>query len=112
MLLRRILAGLALLLALAGCGSGAKSADFVGKWQSSRLSTPLVMHANGEWEVLREDGSVVQYGVWQYLENELLWSFRQEGQLGHDANKVLSVSAKEFRVRERDGTTTVFRRIE
>ncbi len=110
--LRHLVCGVCIVVAALGCGSGAKTADFVGKWQSSRLSTPLLMHSNGEWEVLREDGSTIQYGVWQYLHNELLWSFQQGGQLGHDANPVLSVSPKEFRLRERDGTTTVFRRID
>lgn len=110
--LRHLACGLFIALAVLGCGSGAKTDDFVGKWQSSRLTTPLLMHANGEWEVLREDGSVIQYGVWQYLHNEILWSFQQDGQLGHDANPVVSVSPKEFRLRERNGTTTVFRRID
>lgn len=99
---------------LGGCGSGsaAKEARFVGKWQSSRLSTPLVMHANGEWEVLREDGSAFQFGVWQYADDAIVWSIKQDGRIGHDTNKVLSVKPEEFSVRERDGSTTVFRRLD
>jgi len=104
--------GVALLLGGCGSGSAAKEASFVGKWQSSRLSTPLVMHANGEWEVLREDGSAFQFGVWQYADDAIVWSFKQDGRIGHDTNKVLSVTPKEFSVRERDGSTTVFRRLD
>lgn len=104
----------ALALLFGGCGQGtaAKEARFVGKWQSSRLSTPLVMHANGEWEILREDGSVLEFGVWQYADNAIVWSYKQDGRIGHDPNKVLSVKPKEFSVRERDGSTTVFKRLD
>ncbi|MBI5430551.1 MAG: hypothetical protein HY938_08855 [Nitrosomonadales bacterium] len=88
-----------------------KERDFVGTWKSSRTGTPVHMHANGEWEIRTEEGSVLQYGVWQYANDWMIWSYKTGGTVEHDANAVLSVHPEEFQVRERDGTTTTFRLI-
>lgn len=85
--------------------------DFVGKWQSSRAVTPIYLAANGEWEIRQDDGTVLQYGVWRYEDRKLVWSFRRGAKVIDDPTAVTSVSREEFRLRERDGATTVFRRL-
>ncbi len=86
--------------------------DFVGKWQSSRTFTPLIIATNGEWEIRTAEGSVLQYGIWRLENDKIIWTIKQGGRITDDANPVLSASAREFRVREQDGSTTVFRRID
>ncbi|MBS1144834.1 MAG: hypothetical protein H6R14_2240 [Proteobacteria bacterium] len=86
--------------------------DFVGKWQSSRAVTPIYMMANGEWEIRKDDGTILQYGVWRYSDKKLIWSIRLDGRIIDDANPVLSVERSTFQLKERDGATTVFRRLD
>lgn len=86
--------------------------DFVGKWQSSRAVTPIYMMANGEWEIRKDDGTVLQYGVWRYSDKKLIWSVGMDGRIIDDPNPVLSVERSAFQLKERDGTTTVFRRVD
>lgn len=102
------------LLLLAGCSREPPVTDksFVGKWKSSRVTAPIHLHENGEWEIRDEDGTVLQYGVWQYRDKTLLWSHKQGSAIEHDANAVLSATPREFRVRERDKTTTTFTRLD
>lgn len=105
--------GLALLLclaALAGCKRG-NERDFVGKWQSSRAVTPIYLAANGEWEIRKDDGTVLQYGVWRYEDPRLIWSFKQGDRVIDDPTTVLSVERAAFQIRERDGATMLFRRL-
>ena len=114
--LRRAIACSILLapILLSGC-SGRDSfsqKDFVGKWKSSRLVTPLYLRENGEWEIQKDDGAVLQYGVWQYKDKAILWSYKIDGQIGHDRNTVLSVTRREFQLREKDGSTTTFARLD
>lgn len=106
------------LLLLASLLLGALSAcqrigerDFVGKWQSSRAVTPIHLAANGEWEIRQDDGRVLQYGIWRYADKKLVWSFKQGERVIDDPTVVLAVEAREFRIRERNGATTVFRRL-
>lgn len=93
-------------------GQRVSERDFVGKWQSSRLVTPLHLAANGEWEIRTPDGAVLQYGVWRYADNKIVWTIKQGARVSDDANPVLAVGPAEFRLREQDGTTTVFKRLE
>lgn len=92
--------------------SSVTARDFVGKWKSSRLTTPLRLEENGEWQIVQDDGSVLQRGVWQYLDHAILWSYKVDGEIGHDKNAVLSVSPGKFELRERDGSTTTFVRLD
>lgn len=85
---------------------------FVGKWKSSRVTTPVYLYENGEWEIKADDGSVLQYGVWQYKDNKIMWSFQIDNQMGHDTNVILSSSPKEFQLRENDRSVTTFTRLE
>lgn len=96
---------------LAG-GQRTSERDFVGTWQSSRTLTPLHLAANGEWEIRTAEGAVLQYGVWRYEGKQLIWTYKQGARVVDDANDVLSVAPAEFRLRERNGTTTVFRRLD
>lgn len=81
---------------------------FVGKWQSSRIETPIYMYDNGEWEIKAESGAVVQYGVWDYEGDKITWSFKWGSVVRDDVDPVVSATETEFKVRESDGTTTTF----
>ena len=85
--------------------------SFIGKWKSSRLLSPLILYENGEWEILKDDGGVFQYGVWEYREEKLTWYYKIDGQTAADANTVLSVTPQMFQLREKDGSTTTFTRL-
>jgi len=85
---------------------------FVGKWNSSKLETPLYLYDNGEWEIKTERGTVLQYGVWEYKNKKIIWSFKRGTQVDHDVNSVLLSTPQEFQLLESDRTITTFRRIE
>jgi hypothetical protein len=85
---------------------------FAGKWQSSRSTIPIYLYENGEWEIKRDSGEVLQYGVWHYQGQRIVWTFKAGDHVAHEANSVLSASDKEFRLRERDQSTTVFKRLD
>jgi len=104
-----LLAGL-LIYALIGRNKFSER-DFVGQWQSSRTLTPLIIAANGEWEIKTAEGSVLQYGIWRYENKKIIWTIKRGNQIIDDVNPVLSVGADEFRVSEQDGSTTIFRKI-
>lgn len=106
---RRSLVLLAL-LGLAAC-QRISERDFVGDWQSARAVTPLHLAANGEWELRQADGAVLQYGLWRVEGKTLVWSVRQGERVIDDPTPVLAVERDRFSVRERDGATTVFRRL-
>jgi hypothetical protein len=104
--------GLAFLLG--GCSGDERFPEqtLVGKWKSSRTPMPIVMQENGEWEVLADDGQTFQYGVWQVFENKkLMWSVIVDEQMQHDVTTILMASRDEFQIRERDRSTTTFKRI-
>lgn len=110
-------AGLACLLAaglVAACSGDDTPSQktFVGKWQSSRSTIPIHLYENGEWEIRRDTGEVLQFGVWQYQGHRIVWTFKAGDHVGHEANSVLSASEKEFRLREQDQSTTLFRRLD
>lgn len=107
---RRLLLALACVVALAGCKRTSER-DFVGKWQSSRAVTPVYLAANGEWEIRQDDGTVLQYGVWRYADRTLIWSIKQGDKIMDDPTPVLSVEPDQFKLKERDGATTVFKRL-
>jgi hypothetical protein len=105
-------AGLALVVALlAACGGKPEPAQFVGKWKSTRLATPLHLHGNGDWEIRDAEGAVLQYGVWQVRDRTFVWSIKLDGALQHDPNPIMSVQPGRFELRERDGSVTRFDRI-
>ncbi|MFA6179711.1 MAG: hypothetical protein WC696_08885 [Candidatus Methylopumilus sp.] len=102
-------------LILAFCGVGREhitEKNFIGKWKSSRAETPIYLYENGEWEIKKADGVILQYGVWQYKPSKIIWSYKVDGATGHDVNAVLSATSREFQLRERNGMTTTFKRIE
>jgi hypothetical protein len=110
---RSFVAAAAIALLSAGCGQSApRQEQFVGKWKSSRLATPLHMYKNGEWEIRTEEDSVLQFGVWQLDGRRIVWSIKMEGRLDHEENAVLSVGQRRFELRERDGSVTVFERLD
>jgi hypothetical protein len=86
--------------------------DFVGKWRSSKLVTPIYLYANSEWEIKKDDGAILQYGIWQYQDKKLTWSYKMDSSVGHDVNAVVSANSTEFKLLENDGTTTTFTRLE
>ncbi|OYT90437.1 MAG: hypothetical protein CFE43_18265 [Burkholderiales bacterium PBB3] len=108
-----LVALMSLLAPLTGC-SGRKAptaASFVGKWQSSKLDTPVHLYSNGEWEIKKDDGSVLQYGVWEYKDGRIIWNYKMGSQIGRDVNIVQSVNATEFRLHE-DQAITTFKRLD
>ena len=86
-------------------------ARLVGKWQSSRLVTPLYLHDNGEWEIKQDDQVVLQYGVWEYKDNTLVWTYKIGSRISSDTNPVLAVTAAGFELQESDQSVTSFTRL-
>ena len=110
---RSFVAAAASVAFVTGCSQSApRNEQFVGKWKSSRLATPLHMYKNGEWEIRTEEGSVLQFGVWQLDGRRMVWGIKMEGRLDTEANAVLSVDQRRFQLRERDGSVTVFERLD
>ncbi len=108
----RFALGAALLCgALAGC-SGKKPTheSFAGKWQSSKLETPLHLYSNGEWEIRKDDGVVLQYGLWDYANGAVVWTVKLGVNVSREVNPVVSVTDTEFRLQEGQATT-VFKRL-
>jgi hypothetical protein len=101
-------------LSFSGCSdrSAITEKHFVGKWKSSKLMTPVYLYANGEWEIKSADGAILQFGVWEYKDRKITWSYKVDSHIGHDTNAVLSATPGEFRVRESDNTTTVFTKLD
>ena len=100
-----------LLLTLPACSrqNQATPASFVGKWKSSKLTTPLYMYDNGEWEIKDDEGGILQYGVWQYQDGKIIWSIKLNGRISHETDSVLSVTPNEFQLRESSGVTAFSR---
>jgi hypothetical protein len=100
--------------ALAGCTrrDDINAKSFVGKWHSSRLTTPVYLHDDGEWEIKTDDGAILQYGVWQYKDRRILWSYKIGAAIGHDVNIVVSATPKQLQLEEADRTVTTFDRID
>ncbi|NTV68853.1 MAG: hypothetical protein HGA71_01780 [Azonexaceae bacterium] len=105
-----LVAGL-LMLGLAAC-QRISAGNFVGKWQSSRAVTPIYLAANGEWEIRQDDGTILQYGVWRYADKKIIWSIKQGDRIIDDPTPVIAVDRTEFRLQERDGATSIFRRLD
>jgi outer membrane biogenesis lipoprotein LolB len=101
------------ILWLQGCTEKAPVAanNFVGKWQSSKLTTPIYLYASGEWEVKTAEGAILQYGVWTFKNQRITWSVKIDAQISHDSNAILSVTPDAFQLRENDGSVTTFNRI-
>jgi hypothetical protein len=110
--LLRPLAILAFSLLLSACTREApiKESDFIGKWKSSKLETPIYLYPNGEWEIKTDAGDVLQYGIWDY-DKKLVWSYKVNGSVGYDKNEVLAMAPDEFSLKEQDGSTTIFIRL-
>lgn len=109
---------MALLMVLSGsvlsaCGAKhqATHASFVGKWKSSKLETPLVLLDNGEWEIRQDGGGVLQYGIWEYRDGNIIWSFKNGAQIVRDVNAVVSSKEQEFRLQE-GAQITIFQRLD
>lgn len=100
-----------LLLTLPACSrqNQATPASFVGKWKSSKLTTPLYLYENGEWEIKDDEGGILQYGVWHYQDGKIIWSIKLNGRINHETDSVLSVAPNEFKLRESAGVTTFSR---
>ncbi len=111
--LRLALAVLVATLFLGGCGpkKAGSEQQFVGVWTSSRTHTPINIYANGEWEIKSDDGRVMQYGVWQVVGDNIMWSYKSGGRILHDINPIVAVAPGQFKVREQDGTVTTFARV-
>lgn len=99
---------------LAGCSKPepVTAQHFVGKWQSSKLTTPIYLYENGEWEIKSDTGTVLQYGVWEFKGDKIIWSFKYDGYIGLDPNLVVSTTPREFQLREADGKITTFRKLD
>lgn len=85
---------------------------FVGKWKSSKLETPVFLYRNGEWEIKNDSGAVLQYGIWEYKNKEIIWRFKTDRNLLRDVNPVLSVTPIEFKIQEVDKTITIFSKLD
>ena len=101
-------------LNLYGCSSreAVTEESFVGKWRSSKITAPVYLYVNGEWEIKTEGGAILQYGIWQYKSGKIIWSYKVGSHTGHDRNVVLSATSREFKLQESDRTTTTFTRLD
>jgi hypothetical protein len=93
-----------------GRGSALEPANLVGRWKSTRTQTPFYLHANGEWEIRRED-KVLEYGVWRLERGSLIWTYKDGSGYRDDINPVLSTGRDQFQLRETDGSVTTFMRL-
>ncbi|MFM9970169.1 MAG: hypothetical protein ACKVQK_17400 [Burkholderiales bacterium] len=93
---------------LVACGEKFEEKDFIGKWRSSKLTTPIYLHANGSWEIKTDDGAVLQFGVWRIKDKSIVWTYKVDARVGHDGDPILSSTPREFSVRENDGAITTF----
>lgn len=109
---RGFLLALGLAASLLGACKQTGPEAFTGKWRSTRTNTPLYLYANGEWEIKAGDGAVLQYGVWEYKNDRLIWSYSVGGHVVHDVNPVVAVKPREFQAREADGSLTTFYRLD
>jgi hypothetical protein len=100
-----------LLLGLAACSPELKQSDFIGKWRSSKASTPIYLDANGEWEIRSDDGTVLQYGIWRYDNHKIMWTVKIGGSYRHEANEVVNFASGEFKLKELDGSETTFQKL-
>jgi hypothetical protein len=105
-----IVAAVGLLYWTFGRNSVPEPASLVGRWQSTRTQTPVYLHANGEWEIRREE-KVLQYGVWRLERGSLIWTYKDGSGYRDDINPVLSTGRDRFQIRETDGSVTTFTRI-
>lgn len=101
-------------LVLAGCTKHDTTdpRHFVGKWHSSRLTTPLYLYGNGDWEIRTDEGAVLQYGVWAYQNHLIMWSYKAGATISHDVNAVLSATPTQFQLHEADQSTTTFDKLD
>lgn len=88
------------------------SSLFIGEWQSSRLTTPLHLLNNGEWEIKTSEGAVLQYGVWELKGRHFVWSVQIAGDIERDVNEVMSAMPTRFELKEADGRVTTFDRLD
>ncbi len=108
---------LVMLAAVGLTATGCKPPDvknrtlLVGKWQSSKLVTPLYLYDNGEWEIKQDDQTVLQYGVWALKGNTLTWSYKSGSRIISDVNTVETLKATAFTLRETDQSVTLLTRL-
>ena len=74
-----------------------------------RSTIPIYLYENGEWKSRETAVRCSNTGVWHYQGQRIVWTFKAGDHVAHEANSVLSASDKEFRLRERDQSTTVFK---
>ncbi len=110
----RLTASLLLAACLISCQNqdAADSKNFIGKWKSSRLATPLYLYENNEWEIKQDDGAILQYGIWEYKNKKIIWSYKMGSRLEQDINPVIMVASGKFQVRESDQTITSFEKLD
>lgn len=96
------------------CRGSVDRNGFVGKWTSSRSTTPIHLYENGEWEIVTTEGTVLQYGVWEYRDGAIRWGFAssQSRLAVRETTPVLSATPTGFQIREQDGSTTTFTRLD
>ena len=107
-----LLTAVSLLFLVSSCGGKIEEKNLVGKWNSSKLATPIHIHANGDWEIKTDEGAVLQYGVWRLKGKNIIWTYKLESKIGHDGDPIVSSTPREFRVKENDGTTTIFKKLD
>ncbi|HLA35676.1 MAG TPA: hypothetical protein VJ001_12495 [Rhodocyclaceae bacterium] len=109
-----ILLSMAILLVACDEQEKLSEASFIGKWRSSKIPVPFYLHANGEWEIRLGEGEVMEYGVWQVVGKNILWSYKDQNRnsIMHDLDPVVALTPISFKVRENDGAITTFTRLE
>lgn len=102
----------AFVLTLMACSKPESSVPYQGKWKSSKLTMPIYLYANGEWEIKTNEGAVLQYGIWELKNSKIIWSYKMGDRLSQEGDLIVSVKPAEFQLRESDGSTTTFTQLE
>lgn len=114
--IKSILIVLSIAILPIACGEQEKlsEASFIGKWRSSKIAAPFHLHSNGEWEMKLGEDKVIEYGVWQLVGKNIMWSYKDQNRnkIMHDLDPIVALTPMSFKVRENDGAITTFTRLE
>lgn len=79
--------------------------SFIGTWSSSQVGK-ITLNCDGTWQV-----SKCNFGKWFLRNNNMVWTY-SDNPGKEDINPILRFKPDEFVLREMNGATTVFKKVE